>query len=138
MPWRTRQWSILALSVLSLLTQGAGPLFAQAPNLGPLASPTGLGSLALSPGQLMGTPGSQKSMDDSISITDSYVSFIDAATPRNTIMLRFEGGYNNPQPTRAEYILSKGGLPNSPGMPLIESKIDYQELTSYAEIAWTP
>src|SRR5436190_12963313 len=66
MPRRTRHWSILALSSLLLLTQGAGALLAQAPNLGPLASPTGLGSLALSPGQLMGTPGSQKSTDDSI------------------------------------------------------------------------
>ena len=76
--------------------------------------------------------------DPGIAVKDSYVSFLDGATPRNVLGLRFDGAYHNRQPMRAEYLFAKGGLPNSVGFPLPETRVDYQDLTSYAEYSLTP
>src|SRR5947209_2651928 len=119
MRWRTRLASLLIATAALFVGQPA-ELCAQGMNVNPISLPSGLGGLSMAPGQLMGTGQGQKPVSDAISISDSYVSFIDAAAPRSTIMLRFDSGYNNPQPTRAEYFLSKGGLPSSPGFPQIE------------------
>jgi hypothetical protein len=136
MRWRTRPGFVLIAAALVVLGL-SDSLYAQA--TGPLASPTGLGSLAMSPGQLMGAGSpAQQPVSDAIAINDSFVSFIEGAAPRSLFMMRLEAGYGMRQPTRAEYFLSKGGLPNSPGYPLIETKVDYQEWDSYAEYALTP
>jgi len=108
-------------------------------SLGAPLSATGMGPLSMSPGQLMGTGGSSPPPSDAISVTDSFVSFNDSAVPRNVFILRFDAGYNMTEPSRAEYFLAKGGLPNSPGLPQIETRINsFQELSSYAEYALVP
>jgi hypothetical protein len=115
------------------------------PNLTPLTLPssassaTGLGSLVAPPGQLLGADQQQQQTtpDGAINITDSYVSIIDGAVPRNMFILGFDAAYDIRQPTRAEYMFAKGGLPGSPGFPLIETKIDYQQASTHAEYALT-
>lgn len=106
----------------------------QGMNLGGMTMPSGMGALAGPQGQMYGAgkPGA-KDADPGISVKESYVSFIDGAVPRNAFGMRFEGMYGNRQPMRAEYLFAKGGLPNSVGFPLPETRVDSLELTSYAE-----
>src|SRR5262245_20712198 len=59
---------------------------------------------------------------------DTSVGYIDSAIPRNWLRIRFDAGYLNRQPTRAEFFYAQGGLPGSPGPPLPERNIDSQEL----------
>ena len=115
-----------------------GILRAQGMNMGGMAMPTsGMGALAGPPGQMLGaTP--PKDADPSLSINDTFVSFIDSAVPRNTVGLRFDAAYNNRQPMRATYLFAKGGVPNSVGFPLPETRVDTLELTSFAEYSLTP
>jgi hypothetical protein len=63
------------------------------------------------------------------------VSFIDSAVPFSNLRLRFDSGYDNIRPTRAEYLFPKGGLPFSPGPPLPETRVDAMQLSAHAEIA---
>src|SRR5437868_3063303 len=92
-----------------------------------------MGSIAMPSGS-MASGGSQPAPppDPGISVQASYVSFIDSAVPRNIIGLRFEDALNNRQPSRAEYYHPKTG-PGSTGFPFVETRIDYSELTTYAE-----
>ena len=53
-------------------------------------------------------------------------------------ILGFDAAYDIRQPTRAEYMFAKGGLPGSPGFPLIETKIDYQQASTHLEYAIAP
>ena len=135
MGWRSRLLCMLTAGLVWL--GGSAELRAQGMNMGSPNLPN-MGSLSLAPGQLMGSGGPAKPPDPIIYVTDSYVGFIEGAVPRNLFTIRFEGGYNNTQPTRAEYFHPKGGLPNSGGFPLIETKIDYLDFTTYAEYALTP
>jgi hypothetical protein len=103
-------------------------------NMGSLQSMPSMGAPAL-PGS---TFSKQPDVEPSLSISDTYVSFIDSAVPRNVVGMRFEALYRNQQPMRSEYYHPKGGLPGATGFPFIETRIDYQELTSYAEFSPTP
>jgi Putative MetA-pathway of phenol degradation len=159
MRWRTRWLSLLAGAALCGL--GLPDLSrAQMPSVGmpsmpgmggglnmpsALSSPSGLGPMSMpSMGSMPGNEGAQpvgqqaSSSDGTISINDSFVSIIDGAAPRNYFILRFDAAYDIRQPTRAEYLFAKGGLPNSPGFPFVETKIDYQELSTHAEYAIAP
>jgi hypothetical protein len=69
---------------------------------------------------------------------DSSVGYIDSALPRNTLRLRYDAAWDNNRPTRAEFFYAKGGVPFSPGPPLPETRVDYQEFTSYLEWALNP
>jgi hypothetical protein len=73
---------------------------------------------------------------DSLSFNESNVSILDSALPRSTLRMRFDTGYHDARPTRAEYFQAKGGLPLSQGMPLLEPNINsYQDLATYLEFA---
>jgi hypothetical protein len=76
--------------------------------------------------------------DDGLSVDESNTAFIDGALPRNMLRLRLDLGYHDLQPTRAEFFQAKGGVPNSRGLPLPETKVSYQELSTYAEYAVAP
>jgi hypothetical protein len=90
------------------------------------------------PGSVMGAGSNSASAPDApLAVTDSFVSFIDAALPRNVFGLRFEGDYNDRQPTRATYLFAKGG-PGGSGFPLPETGVNTLQLTSSAEYAFTP
>ncbi len=83
-------------------------------------------------------PDADADADSSFTVpTDTSVSFIDSATPRTQIRLRYDLDYHNRRHTRGEYLFAKGGLPGAPGMPLPEPNVAMQELTAYVEVALT-
>ena len=94
------------------------------PSFGPVATPTG---------SMFGTGKPAPEADPGIAVTATYVGFIDSAVPRNLFGLRFDSTFNNRQPTRAEYY-----HPGATGFPFVETRVDYSELTTYAEYSWTP
>jgi hypothetical protein len=96
------------------------------------------GTMAMPQGTSFGAGNAKKEEDPGIAISETFVGWLDSAVPRSTVGLRFDSLYNNRQPMRAEYYHPKGGLPNSNGFPLMETRVDYQELTSFAEYSWTP
>jgi hypothetical protein len=77
------------------------------------------------------SPSAPAASSDNLDITDSAVSFIDSALPRNTVRLRLDLAYDDPRPTRAAYLVGVSGL------PLPEPRIQsYQDVSAYAE--WAP
>ena len=106
--------------------------------------PSGMGVGALDTTQLnkmmgrpVGTAPGEAEEDDGLAVTSSYVSIIDSAVPRNTVRTRLDLNFHNVQPTRAEFIQAKGGLPLTPGQPFPERRLSYQEVSTYAEFAPT-
>src|SRR5947207_3446537 len=47
--------------------------------------------------------------DDPLTITETNVGLIDPALPLTMARLRFDGGWHNPRPVRAEYFQAKPG-----------------------------
>lgn len=66
---------------------------------------------------------------------DSGVGYIDSALVRNQVRFRFDASYDNPSPDRAEFLYPKCGCfgGDAPGPPLLETGIDFQEFSLYAE-----
>jgi hypothetical protein len=130
---RRRSRLVIGAAVLLLWWSMPGWLRAQGaaamPNMGPPLMPTG---------RLAGTPARQNDADPPLGINDTFVSWIDSAVPRNVIGLRFDGEYNNRNPMRATYQFAKGGLPNTTGFPLPETRVNTLEFTSYAEYSISP
>jgi hypothetical protein len=110
----------------------------QGMNLGGMQQMPTFGQMASPSGAMFGASQPVNDEEPAISISDSYVTFIDSAVPRNLVILRYEALFNNRQPMRAEYYHPKGGLPGATGFPFVETRIDYQELTSYAEYSFSP
>ncbi len=69
-------------------------------------------------------------------IRDSSVGYIDPAIPGDVLRLRFDDTFSNQQPSRAELFWPRAGA-GGPGPILPETSVDYQEITAYAELAWT-
>jgi hypothetical protein len=67
---------------------------------------------------------------------ESNVSFIDSAVPMTQIRLLFDANYDDRRPTRAEFLFPKSGTPGSPGWLKPEDRVDWQQLTTYAEFAY--
>jgi hypothetical protein len=73
--------------------------------------------------------------------------YVDFAVPVTQFRLRFDAAYDNNRPDRAEFFYAKCGCfamlqpgtpgfdPNAKGPPLIETRVDYQELRPYLEYA---
>jgi len=110
----------------------------RAQGMGNMVMPSNMGGMTMPQGMMAGAVKPGPEPDPDIAIRDTWVGFIDGAAPRSFFGLRFENSLNNRQPMRAEYLFAKGGLPNSVGFPLPETRVDYQELTSYAEFGFTP
>src|SRR3954451_6027482 len=64
-------------------------------------------------------------------VSNSNVGYIDPAPPRTTFRLRFDAAYDNNRPNRAEFFYPQGGSPGTPGPPLPETSVDYQEASGY-------
>jgi hypothetical protein len=109
---------------------------AQAASQGLGAMPK-LGSFSSPQGQVAGT-GSTQSAEPALSINDTFVSFIDSAVPRSVIGFRFDDFMHNRQPMRALYIHPAGGPFTRNGFRQVETKVTYQEFTSFAEYSVTP
>jgi hypothetical protein len=67
-------------------------------------------------------------------VGDSRDGYIDNAIPGDEIRLRFDASYNDNRPNRAEFFWPQGGA-RGPGVPRPESRVDYQDLSAYLEIA---
>ena len=66
--------------------------------------------------------------------------YIDNAAPVTMARIRFESAYDNNRPDRGEFFYAKCGCfmtPDAHGVPQPEKNIDYQELSAYAEYAFT-
>jgi hypothetical protein len=69
-------------------------------------------------------------------IRDSSVGYIDPAIPGDVLRLRFDDTFDKVQPSRAEFFYPRAGAAG-PGPILPETSVDYQEVSAYAELAWT-
>ena len=67
----------------------------------------------------------------------TYAGFVDGAVPLSQIRLRVDGAYDSNRPTRSEFFMAAEGK-NFRGLPLPERRVDYQEVHSYAEYAFSP
>jgi hypothetical protein len=67
-------------------------------------------------------------------VADSAVGYIDSAIPGDVFRFRFDASYDDTRPTRADFLYPKGG-PGGPGLPQPETRVDFQELSSYLEWA---
>jgi hypothetical protein len=66
-------------------------------------------------------------------VSSSNVGYIDPAALATMFRLRFDAAYDNNRPNRAEFFYPQGGFPGSPGPPLPETRVDYQEASGYLE-----
>jgi hypothetical protein len=73
---------------------------------------------------------------------ESSVGYVDSALPMNMVRLRFDAAYDNNHPDRAEFFYPQFRLPGispfAPGPPLLERRVDFQEIGSYIEILLQP
>lgn len=70
-------------------------------------------------------------------VSDSKVGYIDSAIPADMLRLRYDPTYGNLRPSRAEFFYARTDPPG-PGLKLPERRVDYQDLTAYAETALFP
>jgi hypothetical protein len=80
---------------------------------------------------------------------DSNSGYIDSALIGTLFRFRADAAYNDNRPERAEFFYAKGSYfhnpnmipspalvdPRAPGPPLVETRVDYQDLTGYLEVA---
>lgn len=65
-------------------------------------------------------------------VSDSKVGYIDSALPLSQFRLRYDAGFDNNRPTRAEFFYARSG-PGSPGLPRAETSVDHQDVSLYLE-----
>ncbi len=80
---------------------------------------------------------------ETVALADSSaVGYIDPAIPLTQFRLRLDAAYRDNRPDRAEFFYPKCGCfkiagldPRAPGPPLAETRVDYQDISSYFEFA---
>jgi hypothetical protein len=70
-------------------------------------------------------------------VSGSSVGYIESALPLDVFRLRFDAAYRDRRPTRAEFFWAKGA-PAGPGTPLPETRVDYQDVSGYLELRFSP
>jgi hypothetical protein len=70
-------------------------------------------------------------------VSDSKVGYIDDAIPGNVLHFRFDAASNNQRPSRGEFFYAPSG-PGSRGLPLPEPRVDYRDLSVFAEMKVLP
>jgi hypothetical protein len=74
----------------------------------------------------------------------SVVGYIDSAIPQTQFRLRYDSAYHDSRPDRAEFFYAKCGCqrvgtpppdPHAAGPVGIETRVDYQDITAYGELA---
>ncbi|MEO1614434.1 MAG: transporter [Planctomycetota bacterium] len=89
---------------------------------------------------LLAPTGEVVAQDDEPGFTtsDTNVGYIDSAIPATQFRLRIDSAFDNPTPDRAEFFyrasMSATGDPLSPA----ETNVDYNDVTSYFELAFSP
>jgi hypothetical protein len=81
-----------------------------------------------------GAPGPSEEEDRPI-VSNSTVGYIDSAIIGNQIRLRYDTAYKDLHPERGEFIYA-AEAPRGPGLPQPERRIDYQDISLYAEYAF--
>lgn len=104
--------------------------------LGPAVTAQGTGPISGTPFVSTRTP--EPPAEESIAIRESNVGILDPAPTMNILRLRVDLGFHNVRPTRAEFILPKGGLPGGRGLGLPETGVRYLDVRSYGEYAVLP
>src|SRR6266481_6619817 len=82
---------------------------------------------------------------ETVALADrSAVGYIDPAIPMTQFRLRYDAAYRDNRPDRAEFFYPTSGCfkiagldPRAPGPPLAETRVDYQDISSYFEYAPT-
>jgi hypothetical protein len=79
---------------------------------------------------------------ETVALAESSVGYIDSAIPFSHFRLRVDAAYRDNRPDRAEFFYGKCGCfktagtdPQAPGPPLQETRVDYQDISSYLELA---
>jgi hypothetical protein len=67
-------------------------------------------------------------------VSDSRDGYIDAAIPGDQFRLRFDASSDDVRPNRAEFFWAQNS-PRGPGVPRPETRVDWQELSAYLEVA---
>jgi hypothetical protein len=81
-----------------------------------------------------------------VSVQDSRGGYIDSAIVGNELRLRYDSAYDDNRPDRAEFFYAKCGCfrtaalgsgvdPNAHGPRLAETRVNYQDFSTYAEVA---
>ncbi len=65
---------------------------------------------------------------------ESSVGYIDSAIPRTTFRLRYDSGYDDNRPDRAEFFYPQSFNPRT-GPPIPVTKVDFHDLSAYLEWA---
>lgn len=72
----------------------------------------------------------------------AFGSYIDSALIRSQVRVRFDAAYNDNRPDRAEFFYAKCGCfkaagldPKAAGPPQPETNVDYQDISTYVELA---
>lgn len=81
------------------------------------------------------TPQKEEAPAEIVPDVFANVALMDAALPRTQLRVRTDVAQGFRRPTMAEYFQPKGGLPFSPGPPLPETNVDYQEILASVEYA---
>ena len=68
-------------------------------------------------------------------ISSSSVGYIDPAIPASMFRLRFDAAYNDSVPDRGGFLMPRT---LGAGLPLAESRVDYQDLSAYLEYTLEP
>ncbi|MBI2803424.1 MAG: transporter [Planctomycetes bacterium] len=131
---RISDW-LLAILLLGGLASAARAQ--QGMGMGNMTMPS-MGAISTPSGQIFGAGKPGAEAEKPLAVLESFVSFIDPAVPRNVVGIRFDGMYGNRSPMRLEYLFAKGGLPNSVGFRLPETRVDTLDLTSFAEYSIVP
>jgi hypothetical protein len=87
------------------------------------------GTEAVTPLEGFGPP---RGPGETISVQDSNAGYVDSAIIGNVFRLRYDSAYRDIRPDRAEFIYPKMGR----GPRLEESRIDVQDISGYAEVAF--
>src|SRR5262249_17017230 len=113
---------------------------AGAPSPFDFTTSAGAGGLDLAGGLSVAAGGEPLALDGT--------GYIAAATPRTQTRVRFDAAYDDNRPDRAEFFYAKcgcfrqlalaggpGGDPRAPGPPKSETRVDYQDISTYLELA---
>lgn len=83
-------------------------------------------------------PPPQPDEEPELAVTFTNVGIIDPAVPLTMARLRFDGGFHDPRPVRAEFFQPKPVLLGGRGQLFPETNVAYQDFTTYGELAWLP
>jgi hypothetical protein len=119
-PIEARMQRLCLAALASLLLAIGSPAFAQ-----PLA-------VAPTPPPPKTPPAPPPTDDNGLTVRDSSVGYIDAASPSDQARLRADLGFGFHAPNRAELFYAQG-QPGGPGVPRPERNVDFQDYTLYLE-----